>query len=234
MERIRKKFNELRYKFSKSNINEIRKNLCEIENGKNLFSQKIKEIEENIIELEKNLFKPKKYYDYDDTEYKGIRDVKDLFDLLIDEDYCKPIITNSVFNNNYIQYESMGDKEKDKNLSIKEYIDVIRLYLSDIINNHKAQGKCRIHSGNTIIEHKTQGEWKIHLTMAINFISSKKDSDETRTMRTKSNNIKIMMGSETDEINEEIFKSFLKRYQERLEESMGGSHFIFDRVDALY
>ena len=154
--------------------------------------------------------------------------------MLIDEDYCKPIITNSVFNNNYIQYESMGDKEKDKNLSIKEYIDVIRLYLSDIINNHKAQGKCRIHSGNTIIEHKTQGEWKIHLTMAINFISSKKDSDETRTMRTKSNNIKIMMGSETDEINEEIFKSFLKRYQERLEESMGGSHFIFDRVDALY
>ena len=70
----------------------------------------------------------------------------------------------------------MGDKDKD--LSIKEYIDVIRLYLSDIIYNHKAQGKWRIHSDNTIIEHKTQGEWKIHLAMAINFISSKKDSDE--------------------------------------------------------
>ena len=29
-------------------------------------------------------------------------DVKDLFDLPIDEDYYKPIITNSDFNDNYI------------------------------------------------------------------------------------------------------------------------------------
>ena len=42
---------------------------------------------------------------------------------------------------------------------------------------------------------------EIQLTMAINFISSKPDSDKTfRTMRTKSDNIEIMMGSETDEI----------------------------------
>ena len=47
------------------------------------------------------------------------------------------------------------------------------------------------------LKHKTQGESKIHLTTAVNFISSKKDSDETRTMRTKSNNIEIMMGRET-------------------------------------
>ena len=33
----------------------------------------------------------------------------------------------------------MGDK--DKKSSIKEYIDVIRPYLSNIINNLKAQGK---------------------------------------------------------------------------------------------
>ena len=54
--------------------------------------------------------------------------------------------------------------------------------------------------------------------MAINFISSKEDSDGTRTMRTKSDNIEIMMGSETDEIIEEFFKSNLQRYQEGLEE----------------
>ena len=48
-------------------------------------------------------------YDYDDTEYKVIRNVKDLFDLSIDEEYYKPIITNSVFNNNDIQYESKGN-----------------------------------------------------------------------------------------------------------------------------
>ena len=54
----------------------------------------------------------KKYYDYDDIKYKGIRDVRNLFNLSIDE-YCnKPIRTNSGFNNNYIEYESKGDKEK--------------------------------------------------------------------------------------------------------------------------
>ena len=53
-------------------------------------------------------------------------------------------------------------------------------------------------------------------------------------MHGKSDNVEIRMGSETNEIIEEIFKSFLQIYQEGLEESMRGSEFIFDRVDALY
>ena len=69
--------------------------------------------------------------------------------------------------------------------------------------------------------------------MTINLISSK-DSEETRTMHTKSNDVEIMMDSETDEIIEELFKSFLQKYQEGLEESMRGSEFVYDSVDALY
>ena len=137
-------------------MNEVRKNLYEIENDKNLFALNIKEIERNLTELEENLSKTKKYYDYDDIEYNGIRDVKDLFDLSIDEAYYKPIITKGAFNNNYIQYEIKGDK--GKNLSIKKYLNMIRPYLSDIINDHKTQGKWRIHSGHKIIERKTQSE----------------------------------------------------------------------------
>ena len=53
--------------------------------------------------------------------------------------------------------------------------------------------------------------------MAINFIFSKADSNETRTMHAKSDNIEIMIGSETDEIIEEPFKSLLQKYQEGLE-----------------
>ena len=49
--------------------------------------------------------------------------------------------------------------------------------------------------------------------MSSNFISSK-DSDETRNMHTKNNNIEIMAGNETDEIIEELFKSILQIYQE--------------------
>ena len=45
--------------------------------------------------------------------------------------------------------------------------------------------------------------------MSINFISSK-DSHETRNMHTKSDNIEIMMGSETDDIIDELFESLLQ------------------------
>ena len=107
------------------------------------------------------------------------------------------------------------EETRTKILLPKEYLDIIRPYLSDIINDYKAQS-----------------EWKIQLTMSINFISFK-DSDETPNMRTKSENIEIMMGNETDEIIEELFKSLLQRYQEGLEESMKGSEFVFESVDLL-
>ena len=215
VEEIRKKFNESRHKFSKLKIKEIRKNLYEIENEKNPSVSKIKEIEKNLTELEENLSKTNKYCDYDDAEYRGIRDVKDLFDLSISEDYYKPIIVNGAFNNNYIQDESKGDR--DKILTISEYLDMIRPYLVDMINDHK-----------------NQSEWKIQLTVAINFISSKPDSDETRIMHTKSNNIEIMIGSDTNGVIKELFKSLLQRYQEHLETKMSGSEFVFDAVNVLY
>ena len=69
--------------------------------------------------------------------------------------------------------------------------------------------------------------------MAINFFSSK-DSTETRTMHTKSDNTEIMMRNETDEIIKKLFESLLQRYQEGLEKSIKVSEFTFDSVDLLY
>ena len=85
-----------------------------------------------------------------------------------------------------------------------------------------------------INDHKIKGEWKIQLTIAINSISSKPDSDETRTIHAKSDNVEIMQCGETDEIIKDLFKSLLQRYQKELEESMKGSHFTFDAVNASY
>ena len=51
---------------------------------------------------------------------------------------------------------------------------------------------------------------------------------------TKSNNVEIMIGNETNEIIKEFFESFLQKYQEGLEESMRGIEFIYDSVDVLY
>ena len=93
---------------------------------------------------------------------------------------------------------------------------MIRPYLSDMINDYE-----------------TYGEWKIQLTMAIDFMPSK-DSDEIRTMDTKSHDTEIIMGNKTDEIIVELFKSLLQNYQIDLEESTRGSEFVFDGVDLLY
>ena len=113
---LRKDFNKSRYKFSTSKIKDIRRNLYDIKTLKNLFKSKIKKTEENLYELEKSLFKLKKYFDYDDTEYIEIRDIENLFNRSTDEDYYKPIKAIGIFDNkdNYIEYESKGDKDKTK------------------------------------------------------------------------------------------------------------------------
>ena len=59
-------------------------------------------------------------------EKKILRDLRFLLDL--EKDHYEPKKTVTAFNNDYIQFENLGDK--DKSLSIKEYL-VIRPYLSD-------------------------------------------------------------------------------------------------------
>ena len=105
IKKIRESFNKLRDRFLKPKIKEIRRNLYEIENKKNISRSKIKRIEQNLIELEESLFKLSKCYDYDDIKYKGIRDVENLFNQSTDEDYYKPIKTDSAFDGNYIEYQ---------------------------------------------------------------------------------------------------------------------------------
>ena len=78
---------------------------------------------------------------------------------------------------------------------------MIITHLRDIISNHKTNGKLKVHSSN---DYETKAEWKIQLSMEINFVSSK-DSDEIRIMDTNSDNIDILMGSETNDIIKELF-----------------------------
>ena len=68
--------------------------------------------------------------------------------------------------------------------------------------------------------------------MRIIFVSFT-DANETRVMHTKSDNIVIMSGIETNDAINELFSSFAKRYQEGLETKMKGSSFTFERIDLL-
>ena len=105
---------------------------------------------------------------------------------------------------------------------------MIRPYLSD-----KTPMNLKVHSSDKVINYEAQvGQWKIQLAMQIDFISFK-DSEKTRIMHANSDNVEIMIGSETDDIIDELFESRLQRYQERLEELMRGSKFVFNNVDLL-
>ena len=48
----------------------------------------------------------------------------------MDKDYYKPILVKSGYNNNYIQYESKGDKT----LTLIKYLALIEQYLRKLIN----------------------------------------------------------------------------------------------------
>ena len=131
---------------------------------------------------------------------------------MIDKDYYKPKLTKSGYNSNYVQYESKGDKI----LTLSEYFTVIEKYLRELIE-----------------EYKLKGEWKVQLTIESNFISLKPGSSETCTMYTRSDNIEIMFGDDSD-IIEQLFRSLLQKYEENLQNKMRGSDFEFDGVNFLY
>ena len=80
LKKIREDLNKSRHKFSKSEIQEIRKNLYEIKSKNDISTQKIKEIEKSLPTL-------KKYHDHDDDTYIVIRDVRSLLNQSSDKDY---------------------------------------------------------------------------------------------------------------------------------------------------
>ena len=139
----------------------------------------------------------------------GLENVKDLYSIL---DY-KPILIKTAFNNNYLEYGSEGSNS----LSFTEYLNLIKPYLEDLINEKK--NKC---------------EWKLQLTVKISFVSLKPDSDETRLMYTRSDPAEFMNGSETEEIIESLYRSLLQKYQDNLNEKMRSSDFIFNGINYLF
>ena len=193
IDNIREYLKDLSYKLSKSELKEIKTNLYNIEKRKKISTKKTNKY---LDELDKKTLKLEKYHDYDDHEYTGIKDIKDLFKPSIDKNYYKPVLVKSGYNNNFVQYESKGDKI----LSIQEYLSLIGKYLKKLINQYK------------------QGEWKMQLIAEINFISLKPGSDETRVMYTRSDNEEFMNGDNTNEIIKSLFESFFQRFEENLQE----------------
>ena len=121
-----------------------------------------------------------------------------MFGQTSEEDYYKPIFVKPSHKDNYKYYESNEDKEKI--LSVKQYLNKITPYLYDLINDHRIVRRV----------------WKIQINMHVNFISSR-DTGETRIYYIWSGNVSIMQGEDTNAIIREMFRSFLHNYQQELQ-----------------
>ena len=88
----------------------------------------------------RNLFRLKK--ENGAIKDRKIRDIRNHFEHEEKEDYCKPVRVGSFWSNNYIEYESNGDR--NKTLSLKEFLDDVKPYLKNIINNLKRSDTSKI------------------------------------------------------------------------------------------
>ena len=131
----------------------------------------------------------------DKSKDKIIRDIWTPF--VQEEDYYEPKRVSNFWNNNYIRYESNGDK--NKNLPLDEYLNKIKPYLSNIIINFQSSDAL-----------------KIQLTIAVNFISSK-DDEEERVMHSSSGNIKFTPYGDANDVIDKLFESLRSKYQLNLE-----------------
>ena len=108
-----------------------------------------------------------------------IRDFRILLEQEKEEDYYEPVRVSKFWDNNNIEYE--GNGVKNRNLSFDEYLNKIESYLRNIIIN--------LHNPDT---------WKIQLTVGINIISSK-DSEEEHVMYSSSDNVKFATYSDVND-----------------------------------
>ena len=105
----------------------------------------------------------------------------------------------------------------NNSLSFNEYLELMKPYLYDLINVYKAKG-----------------EWKLQISAEISFVSQKPGSDETRIMYNRSTPEEFMIGSETEEVAENLIMSILQKYQDNLQNKMQGSEFIFIGINDIY
>ena len=134
---IRRILNRLRDILPRKDRREIKDKLYKIENKRNLSNEEKEENDEYLRKLLRIIHNKEEHgsNERDDFDHFGIRDIENLFDKVNKEGYYKPILVKSSFNGNYKYYESRGDKEKK--LSVKQYLNMIMSYLHDLINDHR-------------------------------------------------------------------------------------------------
>ena len=170
--------------------------------------------------------------DADDDKYRKIESARRLFEES-NRDYYKPKVIDRGFAgevNNYMKYIREGNK--GEKLSSREYLNMIRQDLRDLLNNHKPTERWNnINNNNNNNDNNNninnsndndndddndnnaeRGEWKIMLRMYIKCISTK-CFNETRTMHPKSKQVEVYMSSDAKNVIDTLFNTLLQNFQ---------------------
>ena len=147
--------------------------------------------------------------DYRDDNYANIDDIDYIYGDI--DDYYRPILTSSLFNNGYQRYHFSGDP--DRNMSLTSYFDKIIPYLRVLIDKNKLY------------------EQKIQLDMGINMVHI---SEQKRiTHFSKSDNIICLPSSDTNEIINQLLTALYEKYEKDLLISHASSSFSYESVEEL-
>ena len=125
-----------------------------------------------------------------------------------EENYYEP--KKGAFGGNYVEYDSNGNTGEIS--SIEGYLNKIRPYLSNIIDEHK-------------------DGWKIQLAAEITFSAvGEKDFEKYYSIYMHSNNLKVYIGSETSMVVDDLFKILLNQYQYASKTNIKKSSLTYERV----
>ena len=212
------KINDIRIQFvvvssylKKHELNQIRKRLHEIEQKTNVKRSEKTKLLNELTEMSTTLKCSKKNMisDYRDDNYANLQDVEYIFG--DSDNYYKSTLVQGLFNKNYQRYYIRGDKTRE--MPIDQYIDKVIPFLKILINDKK------------------MNEQKIQLDMGINLVHI---TDNKRiTFFSKSENIRSLPSSNTNEILNMLLASFYKNYQEDILLCRTSSSFVFESVEEL-
>ena len=150
---------------------------------------------------------------YHDQNYYGLKDMQHILNDDI-EDYYEPILVRWAFDNNFEEYEIRGDKNKA--LSIREYLAIIYPQVKDLLDKKKLS---------------TKKEQKVQLTIVIVFRHIT-DLLNKCIVYIKSRNITMRSADDTYDIMTKLYESFLENYEQEEKNTLrNGNKFIYDSVD---
>ena len=147
--------------------------------------------------------------DYRNDNYASLQDIEYMLGDL--DNYYKPILVQGLFNDSYQRYNCRGDPTRQ--MPIDTYLDKVIPFIRILINEKKTT------------------EQKIQLDIGINLVHI----TDGKRMRfyTKSENIKCLPSSNTEDLLNELLASLYEKFKEDLRLCHTSSSFVYESIEEL-